>query len=277
VCPDGFVYNLEVEDTHTYTVGDGYIVHNCHHVAATTFLKTANLFYGARYGLSATAEREDGLESAYYAHTGPIFFTDLTGDLNATTYFVPTTVVLADNAPEMTDRAGEFSCGKLYGFMAEHAERNQLIIKLVVDALSSGRKILVLSHSAQHPEILDKLFKQQHQDSRLTSGAISGMTPGARRTKIIEDSDVTFATFQIAREGLDVAALDTVIFATPFKAWGAFQQGKGRIERAKAGKQAPIVVVLDDVKINPAKAMCRNLRANIRAHGMQYETIRPTP
>lgn len=30
VCPDGLVYNLEVEGTHTYTVGSGLIVHNCH-------------------------------------------------------------------------------------------------------------------------------------------------------------------------------------------------------------------------------------------------------
>lgn len=29
LCPDGLVYNFEVEDTHTYLVGDGLVAHNC--------------------------------------------------------------------------------------------------------------------------------------------------------------------------------------------------------------------------------------------------------
>lgn len=29
LCPDGFVYNFEVEGTHTYLVGDGLVAHNC--------------------------------------------------------------------------------------------------------------------------------------------------------------------------------------------------------------------------------------------------------
>lgn len=38
MCPDGFVYNLEVAGTHTYLIGDGLVVHNCHHVMARTYL-----------------------------------------------------------------------------------------------------------------------------------------------------------------------------------------------------------------------------------------------
>lgn len=33
-CPDGKVYNIEVQGFHTYTVGDGCIVHNCHQYGA---------------------------------------------------------------------------------------------------------------------------------------------------------------------------------------------------------------------------------------------------
>ena len=90
------------------------------------------------------------------------------------------------------------------------------------------------------------------------------------RAKIIEECKVTFATFQVAKEGLDAPSLDTVIFTTPFKAWGAFQQGKGRVERKKEGKKEPVVIVLEDYNIGPASGMCRSLKKSIVAHGYKY-------
>jgi len=245
-----------------------------HHLSATTFLRTAPLFFGNRYGLTATAEREDGLEGAYYAQVGTIFHSDLQGDLQATTYFKTTPFRLNQDAWQITDRAGEFSAGKLYTYLAELRERNEIILRLVDEAVGSGRKVLVLTHSADHPETLKKMFDERGGAKNLTAGAISGKTPGAARTQIIQQSNVSFATFQVAREGLDVAALDTVIFATPFKAWGAFQQGKGRIERRHPGKKEPIVVVLEDVGIGPCRGMCRSLKSAIAQHGMRYVDLK---
>jgi superfamily II DNA or RNA helicase len=246
-----------------------------HHLSASTFLKTAPLFFGNRYGLTATAEREDGLEGAYYAHVGEIFHSDLQGDLQATTYFKSTPFKLPPDAWQITDRAGQFSVGKLYTYLASLPARNSQIISMALEAASTGRKVLVLTHSAEHPELLKGMFDGGEGGAKnLTSGAISGKTAGAERTQIIQQSNVSFATFQVAREGLDVAALDTVIFATPFKAWGAFQQGKGRIERKVAGKKDPIVVVLEDVGIGPCRGMCLSLRRAIAQHGMRYVDLK---
>lgn len=246
-----------------------------HHLSATTFLKTAPLFFGNRFGLTATAQREDGLEAAYYAHVGEIFHSDLQGDLTADVYFRETPFeVSEDDAHLINDRAGEFSAGKLYSYLAELPARNLMIVRMVEEALSHGRKVLVLTHSAAHPDELKRVFDTRNTKNGLTSGSISGKTDGGDRTKIIQDSAASFATFQVAREGLDVASLDTVIFATPFKAWGAFQQGKGRIERITAGKQDPIVVVLDDLKIGPCRAMCRSLRRSMRERGMRYDDVK---
>ena len=36
LCPDGFVYNIEVEENHNYFV-ENVLVHNCHHSTATTY------------------------------------------------------------------------------------------------------------------------------------------------------------------------------------------------------------------------------------------------
>lgn len=47
VCPDGFVFNLEVEGNNNYFAG-GFLVHNCHHSLARSYNKVLGYFhYGA--------------------------------------------------------------------------------------------------------------------------------------------------------------------------------------------------------------------------------------
>jgi len=43
LCPDGFVYNLEVDNGNTYFAG-GFLVHNCHHVAADSYMRIIEEF-----------------------------------------------------------------------------------------------------------------------------------------------------------------------------------------------------------------------------------------
>lgn len=95
-----------------------------------------------------------------------------------------------------------------------------------------------------------------------------------QRTAIISDSDITFATFQVAKEGLDAPALDTVFFTSPFTSWGGFQQGKGRVERKFVGKKEPIAVIIDDVKIGPAHKMVKKLRSKIAVRQIKITTIK---
>lgn len=63
MCPDGLVYNLAVDDTHTY-VADGFVVHNCHHAIAQSYRKVVSHFLGAPrcrvVGVTATPDRGDG-------------------------------------------------------------------------------------------------------------------------------------------------------------------------------------------------------------------------
>ncbi|MBT3327791.1 MAG: DEAD/DEAH box helicase family protein [Gemmatimonadales bacterium] len=261
-----------------------------HHLSASTFLKTAPLFFGARYGLTATLEREDGLEPAYYAHVGEPFYSDLVGELTAQVFFQKTEFALATDAEEITDKAGEFSLGLLHVYLGTLEARNRLIIQMVVEALKAGRKVLALTHSKEQPKILKDMLEKRHP-GRWVVGAVSGGTKGRKldkpegrrrvetkgkaRVRIIRDSDVTFATMGVAREGLDADALDTVLFLTPFQAWGFFQQGKGRIERKREGKKDPIVVVLDDLHIPRAHSLCWALRRNIQKRGYEHANIPP--
>lgn len=244
-----------------------------HHLSATKFSQTADLFFGNRYGLTATPTREDGLEDVYYAHIGRIFHSDLVGDLTAKIFFVKIPTPLPPNESIIQDKTGEFSAPKMYTYLANNEERNCRILKCVCDALDKGRKILVLAHSKAHPQILQDKFLDNKRMKGYTSGVVTGDTSGGDRTKIIRDSDVAFATFQVAKEGLDVAELDTLLFATPFKSWGAFQQGKGRIERQFNGKKDPIVLVMDDTYIGASTNMCRALKRGIVQNGLSFKTV----
>jgi superfamily II DNA or RNA helicase len=244
-----------------------------HHLSAATFLRTAGLFYGERYGLTATPKREDGLEPVYYAHVGEIFFTDLKGEQEAKVFFkeLPTKVDLANK--EITDVRGEFCTGKFYKYLATDTARNLRILDEVAKALKKGRKVLALGHSVEHPKELIRLSKLDPVIKRHSCGQVSGETSGKLRTEIIRNSDVTFATFQVAKEGLDVAELDTVFFLTPFKAWGSLQQGKGRVERTHEGKKDPLVIIFNDCNVPPARAMCRSLMRSLRANGFSFKEI----
>jgi len=245
-----------------------------HHLSAAKFSLTADLFHGPRFGLTATPHREDGLEDVYYAHIGNIFHSDLMGDLSAKIFFVKlTTTGSPVDKSVLRDKIGEFSAPKMYQYLATQEDRNHKIINLVANALGKGRKILVLAHSKVHPALLNESFLDNPSMKRYTSGVVTGDTPGVDRTRIIKESNVTFATFQIAREGLDVVELDTLIFCTPFKSWGAFQQGKGRIERQLKGKREPLVLVVDDIYLGPSTSMCRALKRNIVSHGLPFKTV----
>jgi superfamily II DNA or RNA helicase len=244
-----------------------------HHLSATKFSQTADLFLGNRYGLTATPRREDGLEDVYYAHIGGIFHSDLEGDLSADTYFVKLPTEQPKNESILRDKTGEFSAPKMYRYLASHKDRNRRILKFVEEALLKNRKILVLAHSKVHPKILHENFLDNPRMNRYTSGVVTGDTSGEDRTRVIRDSDVTFATFQVAKEGLDVEALDTLVFTTPFKSWGSFQQGKGRIERQAKNKKTPLVLVMDDIYLGPSTHMCRALKRNIVSHGLSFKTV----
>ena len=244
-----------------------------HHLSASTFIKTAAVFYGSRFGLTATATREDGLEKVYYAHVGEIFHSDLQGDLVSDVFFAELKTSVNMRSKEVTDVRGEFCVSKFYTHIAENKQRNLHIIKHVGKALRKDRKIIVLCHSVKHPENLRDLGKLSQDFKGKKMGCVTGATKGPDRVKIIRECDVTFATFNVAKEGLDVAQLDTVFFVTPFKAWGSLQQGKGRVERQHPGKKDPLVVIFDDVRIPPATAMCRSLKRSLKSNGFTFRVF----
>lgn len=122
-----------------------------HHVAAPTFSRSADLFYGLRLGLTATPDREDGHHVIYNFHLGPVLYKNLKQDLKPRIYFVWTGVSLNKEDPRVlaavNDKNGELHIGKVAGFLGGERTRIDFLLTQVRLAVASNRKVIVLSKS----------------------------------------------------------------------------------------------------------------------------------
>jgi superfamily II DNA or RNA helicase len=249
------------------------IFDECHHFAAATFCLTAGFFFGARFGLTATTERTDRLEEVYYAHLGPVIYSDKTSEIYADVYFKPTGFSLGEKE-SLVDFRGMLVISRLYNKLAKSKARNKMITADAADAAINGRKVLVLSHSVAHVEELAASIAKAAPGKKV--GFIHGAITGNKRLTILAESDVTVASFSLAKEGLDVPRLDALLLATPFRDWGAFQQCKGRVERAHPLKKPPIVVVYEDADIPVCRSFWNAIRKGMKEHGLPYQSLKAT-
>lgn len=136
-----------------------------HHVAAPTFARSADLFYGTRLGLTATPIRDDGMHVVYNFHIGKVLFKDLRQELKPRIYFKWTGLKLDPQDPRVQmatkDKNGELHLGKVAGFFGQWQERLELVINEVKSAADQGRKIIVLSNSVDEIINLLSLWNKQ--------------------------------------------------------------------------------------------------------------------
>jgi len=122
-----------------------------HHVSAPTFAKTADLFYGNRYSLTATPTRDDGMHVIADAHIGKVLYKDLTPMLRPTFAFFWTGLAVnaADPvvAAQVLDSNQEVHLKKVYSYFGQWAPRLQAIVDICAEARAYGRRVLVLSDS----------------------------------------------------------------------------------------------------------------------------------
>ena len=202
------------------------VVDEAHHIGAPAFSQFM-FKVCPRYtlGLTATPERKDGLTRLLYWFLGPEFFK--VERVNQGTTKV-TTLNYTDEAfkesPPVT-RFGQLNMAGMINIVTELEARNNLIVQTAEDALADGRRVLVLSDRREHCFYLQ---------NRL--GSKAKLYVGGMKEKDLEESaksPIVIATFQLAHEGLDIPALDTVILATPKS---DIKQSIGRIMRETAGK-----------------------------------------
>jgi superfamily II DNA or RNA helicase len=230
-----------------------------HHMSAPVFVKSADLFFGRRYSLTATPNRTDGLEMIYQFHLGRVIHTNLSQDLIPDTYFhilqwEPT----VEEQHQVLDVTGEVNVNKVRTFLGSLDWRNNAIVRDIKRDMKAGRQLLVLSHSVEHVNELGRHFRTRG------AGIITGQTMQEDRMAILRECNPVFGTFQLAREGLNKPTLDTLYVVTPFSNANDMQQAWGRIQRHHVGKQKPLVRIYEDHAFPCCIRSCRGLRKNLR-------------
>lgn len=234
-------------------VWDCIIVDECHRVAGTPtsvtqFSKVLNsLAARHKYGLSATVHRADGMIAATYALLGQIAYQvpDAAVAEKVMTVSVLPRPTHQGLSREFLDTDGTIIYAKLVNFLADRYDRNELIAADLVE--NRNHYNLILSDRLSHLEYLMKHLPYDLRDQAvMVDGKMTSKKAKAMREQAIEDmrqgrKRYLFATYSLAKEGLDIPRLDRLYLATPQKDYAVITQSIGRIARTFEGKAEPVV------------------------------------
>ena len=256
---------------------DVIIVDECHRVAGTPtavsqFSKVLNsLAARHKYGLSATVHRSDGMIQATFALLGDVVYTvptEAVADkiMQVGIYPVPTGIGLSRSCLN-TD--GTLNYAKLINYLCESESRNEIICEYLVE--ERHKPSLILSDRLGHLEELMKMLPiDMREDAVMVSGKMTTKKGKAEREQAIEDmrtgkKKYLFATYSLAKEGLDIPCLERLYMATPQKDYAVITQSIGRIARTHKGKHDPICYdLVDDIQflVKAYKKRCTTYQKN---------------
>ena len=256
---------------------DVIIVDECHRVAGTPtamtqFFKVLNsLSARHKYGLSATVHRADGMIPATYALLGHVVYTvpdEAVKDKIMQVGIKPlgTGVKLSR---ECLNTDGTINYTKLISYLCENKERTHYIGSWIV--AEADHPCLILSDRLNHLEaLMNTLPRSMREMSVMISGKMATKKGKAEREQAIEDMRTgrkryLFATYSLAREGLDIPCLERLFLTTPQKDYAVITQSIGRIARTHEGKKPPIAYdFVDDIGflVKSYKKRCSTYRKN---------------
>lgn len=239
---------------------DTVIVDECHRVSGTP--ASARMFYKVisslaaryKYGLSATVHRADGLIKSTFAVLGDVKYEVPEESVSEKTMKVQ--VIRRDTGVQINrkclDTDGTLAYQKLIPYLTGSHDRNQMIAHDLV--LNAGHFNLILSDRLEHlKDIMEILPEELRASSVMINGKMTSKKAKAERIRAIEDlregkKHYLFASFSLAKEGLDIPRLDRLYMTTPKKDYAVVTQSIGRIARKFDGKQDAVCYdYVDDI------------------------------
>lgn len=201
----------------------------------------------ARYkiGITATCYRNiKGTEKAIYSLLGKTIIEldkEVIGDRIIPATIVKKVTKFYEIPEECQEADGTIKYALLTTALSENYERNQIIL----DILNKCRNNYTLV-------LTDRVGQMKYLRKRLGYGnVIDGKTKKDIRENAIQEiregkEKVIFATYGLAKEGLDIPRLDRLILASPHRDKATVIQAIGRIERKFENKTNPICYDLVD-------------------------------
>lgn len=231
---------------------DCIIVDECHRVsgtptAVTQFSRVLNALRARhKYGLSATVHRADGLIKATYAMLGEVVYTvpDEAVKSKIMAVHVQPKGTGVKLSSDFLNSDGTINYPKMITYLTENEERNEIIMDDLLE--NCDHYNLILSDRVDH---LRSLYESLPLALKVRAAVIDGkMTTKklkAEREQALEDmrsgkKHYLFATYALAKEGLDIPRLDRLYLTTPQKDYAVIVQSVGRIARTFDEKEQPI-------------------------------------
>jgi superfamily II DNA or RNA helicase len=256
---------------------DVIIVDECHRVAGTPtqlsmFSKVLNsLSARHKYGLSATVHRADGMIQATFALIGEIVYTvpdEAVADKVMRVGIKPIGTGVRVSY-ECLNTDGTLNYTKLISYLCENDARNDVIHECLVN--ESDKPCLILSDRLEHLSWLMSVLPSRMRDKAvMISGKMTSKKGKAEREQALADmregkKKYLFATYSLAKEGLDIPCLERLFLATPQKDYAVITQSIGRIARTYEGKADPICYdFVDDIGylVKSYKKRCATYKKN---------------
>lgn len=260
---------------------DVIIVDECHRcagtpTAVTQFSKVLNsLSARHKYGLSATVHRSDGMIQATYALLGHVVHT--VPDEAVKDKIMQVGIKALGTGVKLSGGCfnpdGTLNYTKLITYLCENPERNHYISSWIV--AESNHPCLILSDRLNHLEaLMNTLPRSMREMSVMISGKMTTKKGKAEREQAIEDMRTgrkryLFATYSLAKEGLDIPCLERLFLTTPQKDYAVITQSIGRIARTCADKKPPIAFDFVD-SINYLQKSYKKRCATYNKNGCYY-------
>jgi superfamily II DNA or RNA helicase len=224
-----------------------------------------------KFGLSATVHRADGMIQATFAILGDVVYTvpdEAVADKVMQVGIKPIATSLKIRT-ECLNTDGTLNYAKLINYLCGDMYRNTLIRNHIIR--ESDKSCLILSDRLEHLETLMNLLPPHLRDKAvMISGKMTSKKGKAEREQALVDmrtgdKKYLFATYSLAKEGLDIPCLERLFLATPQKDYAVITQSIGRIARTYEGKADPICYdFVDDIGYlaKSYKKRCTTYRKN---------------
>ena len=240
---------------------DVIIVDECHRVSGTP--SSMKMFYRVmsslaaryKYGLSATVHRSDGLIKSTFAVLGDVKYR--VPDEAVAEKTMQVRILRRDTGVRINrsclDTDGTLVYSKLMGYLIENTKRNDLILSDLVE--NQNHFNLILSDRLLHlQQIMAAMPAEVRRYAVMIDGKMTSKKAKADRMRAIEEmrsgeKHFLFASYNLAKEGLDIPRLDRLYLVTPKKDYAVVTQSIGRIARVFDGKADAVCYdYVDDIQ-----------------------------
>lgn len=220
---------------------DVVIVDEVHNFSADTFYNCISKFPARiRIGFTATAFRNDGLDFVFKLCVGESYKIEMEQQIKPKIWECHTGW---ENRVHSFYKAG---LAKLLTNMTIDEHRNKILYRCLRTMGNNDRRTLFLTCRVDHARLMHKNMSKLFPKKNVC--LLIGASKDEERQKA-KDADFVFATYGIAKEGLDLPLLDTLIFATPIAGRSGVIQAVGRLTRMKEGKKGADVYDFIDKQV----------------------------